>query len=400
MRINDRMKRAFTSAQNTARQAPRAAAEAAQKARDLRASANAVLDPAAAEARRAAEAALQSRPARAAKDVFDATRPLRENMAAEASPSLVKGWVTSDSTWGKSYSADTGERRPQRFGYGEKWATLLGGETPRLPNQPEWVELAGARGRFMGNANSRELSVGFGSEVEAGLLLSREVLGVKNEAFIGLRTRSTVEAGMLGQSIGSELFLGAEANSRFRSGRGTDAPLLNVAVQGRGGLHVAQQVSNDLLGVSFQHSAEIGVRVRALAELTFPLLRTQAGDIGVMTRIQGWAFAGAMERLDASAGLKGVGLEVAAYVGAKVGGSYGHSFTLNNAELLGLAMRGEVWAGLGFRLHGRLGLDAETKTLGLKLDVGAALGIGGSAGVDVVVAGAPGELIGATTLAK
>ncbi len=355
--------------------------------------------------RAAGDAALESRvgrtvapPARQAahfaKDVFDTTRPLRENAAAEAKPSLVKGWLTSDSTWGQTYVADTGERRPKRFGYGEKMKTLRELKTPDLPNQPEWVKLAGARGRAMGDVNSRELSAGIGVEAEAGLLLAKDVGRLKNEAFVGVRSRSWGEAGALGQSLGNELFVGAEANSRYCYEEGPAVPRLNLEVQGRAGVMLAQQVTNDITGIGFAHSAEVGVRVRALAEFTMPVLTTSLGVVGVLSRAQGWAFAGAMQHLEASAGLKGIKLDAYGFAGAKVGGSIGNSFTFNNTEVAGLATRGEAWVGAGFRLHAGLGMDKETKTLGLELDAGAALGIGGSIGFDANIGGKPAQLVG------
>lgn len=375
--LTNRVATAVSSGVDTARDAAKeAATRAAQEAK-------AKFDQTRPARERAKDAFDQTRPAReAAKEKFDHTRPAREYAAT-----LLRnapGSALTDAGWGESVPVEDGSREPLRFAFGEHLKTIGEVSTPRLPNQPKELELLGARARVFGGVATESVSVGLGFEAEAGVLAAKDFRGTRSEVFLGARTRSTGEAGLFGQSIGSELFAGLEANTRTDLG---DDSRLRAAAQAKAGVHVAARVSNDVLGVKAMHHAEVGVRARGVAELELPVIKCDWGEFGVMNRVRGWAFAGAMQHLEASGGLKGVSVSGEGFAGARAGASIGQALTWNRIELAGLEMRGEAWAGAGVRFDAGLAADTENKTVKGKLNLGAALGIGGSAGVDVTLGG-------------
>jgi hypothetical protein len=295
--------------------------------------------------------------------------------------------VTSDGAWGESVPADTGTQAPFRVGYGQVLKTIAEAHTPRPHGLPSAVELAGARGRVFGDASAQTLSAAIGVEAEAGLKLtdrhSSPGLGDSmGEVFVGARTRHAAEAGVIGSSVMSESFVGAEAFAQHTISDGAGRQL-TLQGQVQAGFRAAARVGVNAFGLSAEEHMEIGVRARMAAQDDQKLL----GPIGRRIAATATVFAGMTESGHAKAGVTGLGAGGEWFAGVKAEAHERAALTLGNTELLGLGVKEEAWAGLGAKANAGIGWDSEEKHVDVKVEGGVAMGIGGAVGVELTFGG-------------
>lgn len=306
--------------------------------------------------------------ARTSRQVRDAAQPkvARAAQHAERVATRVAQVVTSPEAWGKSIGVDDSATSPRRFDYGSRKETLSEFDTSSR-------DRSGARARLFGEASKTTLSVAIGLEGEAGARSkyrddAREQTG---DGFAGARGRVFAEAGLLGGSLGGEIFAGAESYSREGDERGGQSWATYTA-QASVGVRGAAIASADVLGVRAHALVEAGASYRGSAKLNTQV----AGPLGVRSTTDVFAFIGA--RASAGAGLGATGISVGgeAFVGVKAGLEQRLALSAGGAELLGGAVRFEGWAGAGARAEANAGFDAKTGRFSLSADAGAALGIG------------------------
>jgi hypothetical protein len=334
-----------------------------------------------------------------AKAEFDTTRGTREAVAQTLGDGFeatrqgreyAYNLVTSDGAWGKSVPFDTGTQTPFHVGYGERLPTLAEAHTPLPEGAPEDLKLLGARGRVMGEASAQTLSAAIGVEGEVGARLTGRgsdpdgpiPTASLGDAFIGARTRNVAEAGVLGASIGSETFLGAEVYVAETAGAKEDGEL-SMQAQIQAGFRAAAHASVTALGIAGEERMEFGVRGRAAGQKEIPMLF----GVGQRFAMRGDVFAGMTEGGFAKAGLTGVGAGGEWFAGARAEAEARLALTVAGTELVGMGVTGEGWVGIGAKAEGGLSYDKEHHDVRLKGGGGVAFGYGGAVGVEVTLGG-------------
>lgn len=318
--------------------------------------------------------------ARTAEKVRKAVEPKLERLAGnvkEKAMPVVKV-VTSSSAWGKSIGVDDSTTAPRRFNYGATKQTISEFDTSS-------ADRSGARLRLFGEASKETLSAAIGLEGEAGAKSKyrNDEREQTCDMFAGLRGRVFAEGGPLGGSVGGEAFAGAEIYSQEGDERGgqtwqTYKSQLSVGLRG------AAIASGDIFGVRAHGLLEAGVNYRGSTQINNHLV----GPLGVMSTTDFFAFAGARGEAGAGIGATGISAGAEVFAGVRAGMEQRFALSAAGSELLGGALRLEGWAGVGAKAEVKAGLDAETGSVGIGADVGAALGIGAGVSGSVTFNGA------------